>query len=72
MIYRAAGWRLITKTSEGRFTMNKISDKFENVWGSIAFCALVVVLIWAYLKVTPSQMSAECEFASAQTEGGVR
>ena len=68
MIYRAVGRRLITKASEGRFTMKKMSDRFESVWGGIAFCALVVVLAWAYLKVTPSQMSAECEFARAQME----
>ena len=52
--------------------MKKMSDMFENAWGGVAFCALVAVLAWAYLKVTPSQMSAECEFARAQMEGGAR
>ena len=52
--------------------MNKVSDKFENVWCYIALGVLVLVLIWGYLKVTPNQMSAEYDLACAQMEGGAR
>lgn len=41
-----------------------MKDFFE----SLAFCLIVVVLVWAYCKATPNQCSAECDLARAQLE----
>lgn len=40
---------------------------------SLAFCIIMVVLVWAYCKATPDQCSAECDWAREQLDlkGGV-
>lgn len=51
--------------------MKKMSDRFENIWGYIAMFVLLLILFWAYLELTPNQMSAEYDWACAQMEGGM-
>ena len=46
--------------------MSKHGDLWE-LLGGIAFFALLVVLGWLYLKVTPDQFDGEHDWAAAQT-----
>ena len=44
--------------------MKNIQD-IKEIVGSIAFCALVWFMLWAYCKATPNQLSGEADLNEA-------
>lgn len=45
-----------------------MKDNIKELFGSIAFCALVWLMLWAYCKATPNQLSGEADWNEAAIE----
>lgn len=43
-----------------------MKDNIKQLVGGIALIALAFALAWAYLELTPNQMSAECDWAQEE------
>ena len=45
-----------------------MKDNIKELFGSIAFCALVWLMLWAYCKATPNQLSGEADWTEEAIE----
>ena len=45
-----------------------MKDNIKELIGSIAFCALVWLMLWAYCKATPNQLSGEADWTEEAIE----
>ena len=45
-----------------------MKDNIKELFGSIAFCALVWLMLWAYCKATPNQLSGEADWTEESIE----